>query len=203
MTIVDENSGAGVRRRTVVRGAAWAVPAVVVATSAPAFASSPVPPGGLNGWVELERSCGAQYPTTLTIDGTGSYSSRGLWVYMSPPGPSAPTGADIIFYFQKNNLSFTNSSGAGWSNLTRVPSLDVNAPATGFYAYQTVYTGAWTPYDPAGTANDRWEAATDPKFSTTYSSSNGCVNITAYARRTVTTATYGSVTFLRGPVTLA
>ena len=192
--VIDENAGTGVRRRTVVRGAAWAVPAVVVATSAPAFAASPVPPGGLDGWVLLQRRCdGDRGPTQLTIDGAGNYPNRGLWVFVSPAGPT-PSGANIIFYFQNSTLSF-NSSGAGWSNLTRVSGLDSGAPAGGYYAYQTTYTGTWTYFT---TGTDRWEADTDPKFTTAYSS-NSCVGISVYARRTVTTS-LGTVSFLRGPV---
>lgn len=198
--VIDENAGTGVRRRTVVRGAAWAVPAVVVATSAPAFAASPVPPGGLDGWVELEKRCDDRRgPTRLTVDGTGSYPNRGLWVFVTPAGPT-PSNATIIFYLQSSTLTFSNSSGTGWSNLVRASGLDTTAPATGYYAYQTTYTGAWTYFDSSGTSTDRWEADTDPQFQTTYSA-NDCVTIRAYARRTVTTS-LGTVTFLRGPVVL-
>lgn len=193
---VDSTIGsAPVRRRTVVQGAAWAVPAVMVATATPAFAVSPVPPGGLNGWVELQRNCNGP-GTNFTIDGRGSYPDRGIWVFVSPAGPE-PTNAEIVFYFQNNSLTFTNNSQSGWSNLTRATSLDGTAPAAGYYAYQTTYTGAWT-YTTSG--EDRWVANSDPKFSTLYSP-NRCVNISAYARRTVTTS-LGTVSFLRGPVSV-
>ena len=197
--VIDENAGTGVRRRTVVRGAAWAVPAVVVATSAPAFAASPVPPGGLDGWVLLQRRCdGDRGPTQLTIDGAGNYPDRGLWVFVSPRGP-APSNATITFYLQSSGLTFSNSSGTGWSNLVRASGLDSTAPANGYYAYQTTYTGTWTYTDASGTATDRWVADTDPTFQTTYSTN--CVTIRVYARRTVTTS-LGTVSFVRGPVVL-
>lgn len=198
--VIDENAGTGVRRRTVVRGAAWAVPAVVVATSAPAFAASPVPPGGLDGWVELQRRCGdgGRGPTQLTIDGAGNYPDRGLWVFVSPAGPT-PSNATITFYLQSSGLTFSNSSGTGWSNLVRASGLDSTAPASGYYAYQTTYTGTWTYTDASGTATDRWVADTDPTFQTTYSTN--CVTVRVYARRTVTTS-LGTVSFVRGPVVL-
>ena len=44
MTHNETGSGLRPSRRTVVKGAAWAVPAVAVAASTPASASSPVPP---------------------------------------------------------------------------------------------------------------------------------------------------------------
>lgn len=43
-------------RRSVLKGAAWAVPAVTVVNAAPAIAASPTPPQpGLNGWVVIDR----------------------------------------------------------------------------------------------------------------------------------------------------
>ena len=47
----------GISRRTVVKGTAWAVPAVVVATAAPAMAASPVPHGVVR-WQQLQAARG-------------------------------------------------------------------------------------------------------------------------------------------------
>lgn len=192
----EDNAESLVRRRTVVQGVAWTVPAVTVASAAPAFAASPVPPGGLNGWVLLRRQCRSG-STIFTIDGDGDYPDRGLWVYVSPAGPT-PTNAEVTFYFESAGLTFSNGSGTGWSDLDRYPADDPNAPVSGFYAYRTTYNGAWTYVDDPGTDTDRWEAESDPWFRATYS---GCGSITAYVRRTVTTS-LGTVSFLRGPVTL-
>lgn len=50
MTELDDNArGRGIRRRSVAKGAAWAVPAIAVSTSAPAYAASGPPPTVLVG----------------------------------------------------------------------------------------------------------------------------------------------------------
>lgn len=194
---VPSTTHASVTRRAVVKGAAWAVPVITVGAAAPAMAASPVPPRGLNGWVQLEKLCGDD---RFNINGSGSYDDRGLWVFISDP--SATIGpASISFYFQSNTLSWTNSSGAGWSNLTRDASAD-DPSLTGFYAYTTTYTGTWTYVNDTNDAEDRWEADTDPYF---YRVLTDCLVITAYARRTVRVVSGGTetnVSFRRGPVTV-
>lgn len=191
--MTSNTSGFTPSRRTLVKGAAWSVPVVAMAGGAPAMAASPpIPPNGLNGWVTLSRRC--QFGADFFIDGRGTFTGggandRGIWTFVPDPDANI-TFAQIIFYFDRSDLSFTNSSGAGWSNLTRAAVLDGGAPG---YAYETQYTGLWTYYP----GSEAWVADTDPYWSSNLGS--GCAEITAYARRTIT-VNDETVSFLRGPV---
>lgn len=198
-TLHGGGKSTGISRRSVVAGAAWAAPVVAVAVAAPAMAvSGEIPPNALNGWVQLQRSCPfLTNRTELTIDGVGSYPDRGLWVLTTagPPTYSPPSNAKLIFFFERSNLSFSNQSQSGWSNLTRSPSDD---EISGYYAYATTYSGTWT-FRGTNPNNQRWDADSNPRFRTTFSTSGGCQVIRAYARRTVTFMDE-TVTFRRGPV---
>lgn len=199
----NETLTTGISRRTVTKGIAWAAPAVAIAGAAPAYASSPIPPNGLNGWVQLSRRCDI-FGNYVRVDGRGSYPSRGLWTFV--PDPEADIEiATITFYFNRDNLSFTNGSGwgSGWSNLVRNPAEDATAPATGFFAYTTTYTGGWTwnprMQGPGGMDPGGWEASNDPLFTASRAGCGGAIS--AYARRSIT-VNGETVTFLRGPIVL-
>lgn len=188
----QQTGGLKPTRRTLVKGAAWSVPVVTVAGASPAMAASPIPPNGLNGWVTLSRRC--QRGDDFFIDGQGNFTGggandRGIWTFVPDPNANI-TFAQIIFFFNRSDLTFTNSSGAGWSNLTRNAGLDGGAPG---YAYVTHYTGAWTYYP----GSEAWVADTDPYWSSNLGSD--CDEITAYARRTIT-VNDETISFLRGPV---
>lgn len=187
-------------RRTIVKGAAWAVPAVTIASAAPAMANSPIPPNGLNGWVTLSRQCNRNNGW-FQVDGRGNFTGggandRGIWTFV--PDPNAQiTFAEIIFYFNRNNFTFTNrSEGNGWTNLNRFSQGDGVAPA-GHYAYRALYTGNWTWFQ----QYQAWSANDDPWW-TTNSASNTCnTTVTGYARRTIT-VNGETVAFMRGPVSV-
>lgn len=188
-------------RRTIVKGAAWAVPAVTLATAAPAMANSPIPPNGLNGWVDLIRRCSNDWE--FRIDGRGNFTGggdndRGIWTFVPYPGGSAPTFAEIIFYFDRTGWSFTNFSGTGWSNLERYPTGDGGAP-TGYFAYRTVYTGGWTFDNGPGEDYDAWVADSDPYWRANEVPDRCSSGVCAYARRTIT-VNGETVSFRRGPV---
>ncbi len=199
---------AGISRRTVMKGAAWSAPLLVAAVAAPAYAASDkVPAKGLNGWVEVGRSCGFG-TNTYYLDGTkgsfhtGGTKDRGIWLFAGPA--AAISGATMIVYLSKSDLSFTNGSGAGWSNLVRSSADDATKPANGFFAYKATYTGGWT-YQTGNFVDNNgdpqtqvWVANTQPKW--TDDLGRSCDSITSYIRRIVTVdgTTYS---FLRGPVT--
>ncbi|WP_251445753.1 MULTISPECIES: hypothetical protein [unclassified Microbacterium] len=197
---------AGISRRTVMKGAAWSAPLLIAAVAAPAYAASgKVPPKGLNGWVELRRNCDNN---TFVIDGTGSFTNggtndRGIWLFAGNTPAPVISGATIIFYINKSNLTFTNSSGSGWSNLVRSSGDDGSSPASGYYAYKTTYTGTWTYHtgnfvDNNGDPQTQvWVADSQPKW--TASLGQSCPSLSAYARRTVT-VDGSSYSFVRGPV---
>lgn len=194
---MSELAKSGVSRRTLAKGAAWTVPAAAVVAVAPSVAASPIPPRGLNGWVVLRRNC-SQNPN-FRIDGFGNFTGggandRGIWTFVDDPNATI-TNAEIVFFFNRSGLSFTNGSQSGWSNLVRTPTLDGTSPANGYYAYRTTYNGTWT-YMPS---YDAWVANSDPYWSTNLSScSNG---IAGYARRTLT-VNGETITFTRGPVSV-
>lgn len=184
-------------RRTIVKGAAWAVPAVTLATAAPALAASPIPPNGLNGWVLLGRDCRATYE--FTIDGRGDFTGggdndRGIWTFVPAPGGNEPAFAEIIFWFNRDGWSFDNQ-GPGWSNLTRMNPQPSNRPANGYVAYRTTYTGSWT-YFPE---HEAWVADSDPYWRENDMPGESCGNVCAYADRTIT-VNGETVRFRRGPV---
>ncbi|WP_460468473.1 hypothetical protein [Calidifontibacter terrae] len=134
------------------------------------------------------------------IDGKGSFTGggstdRGIWVFVADPAATI-TGAAIIFYLNKSSFSFTNGSGAGWSNLVRSTVDDISSPASGFYAYKTTYSGTWT-YNSTYKA---WVANGQPYWSATIPGGS-CSSVTAYARRSVTT-NGKTVEFVRGPSSL-
>ena len=195
----DDTTGArsGVSRRTLVVGAAWAVPAVTVGVATPAMAASPIPANALEGIVLLRWFCQIDGTTRFEIDGSGSFPNRGIWVQTDTPF-TAPTDGKLTLFFEEPGLVFTNASQPGWSNLVRRSSDD---EIGGFFAYTTEYSGSWTYRDP-GTADARWEANSDPGFTMpNLFYPDRCAPITAYARRTVT-FNGTTVTFRRGPVTL-
>lgn len=204
------NESRGVSRRTLMKGAAWAAPLIALAAAAPAYAASgTVPAKGLNGWVTVQRNC--VFSNTYSLDGTGgsgfvtgSTSDRGIWLFAGTP--AAISGATMLVYLSRSDLSFTNGSGTGWTNLVRSAADDGSAPANGFYAYKATYSGTWT-YKHSNNGyvdnngnpqSDVWVANGRPKWTTNLGGQ--CTEITSYIRRTVTVdgSTYS---FVRGPVT--
>ena len=193
---MSDPAKSGVSRRTLAKAAAWTVPAAAVVAAAPAMAASPIPPRGLNGWVEISRWCARTYE--YQIDGRGNFTGggnndRGIWTFV--PDPNAViTDASIVFYLDTSNAIFTNSSEPGWSDLVRDAGLDSAAPAAGFYAYRTTYTGSWTYF----TQYQAWGADSDPWWRWNMPD-DGCSRVRAYARRTLT-VNGETITFTRGPI---
>lgn len=191
----QQTGGLKPTRRTLVKGAAWSLPVVAVGGAAPAMANSPIPPDGLNGWVELQRDCWANYQ--YRIDGRGSYPNRGIWTFIDDPNADI-TFAQIIFWFNRDGWSFNNNqSGSGWSNLTRMNPQPGNVPAAGYVAYSATYTGSWTYYPGLG-ENGGWVADSDPYWRED-DMPGLCGTVCAYADRTLT-VNENTVSFRRGPV---
>jgi hypothetical protein len=79
-----EPSGSGVQRRTLVRGAAWSVPAIAVAAGAPAFAASPSPwniavDGGC--FLDLSAATTNLFPSWTVKETTGNTPASPLSFY--------------------------------------------------------------------------------------------------------------------------
>lgn len=201
MTTPDQpnTSARTIDRRKVVGGLAWSVPTVAVATAAPAMAVSPgedIRDRGLQGWVQLSKRC-SWNSAELTIDGTGSFPNRGLWVLDTLEDDDIQD-VYIVFYFSSTlgrlNWSATNSN-SGWS----VPQPDASVPQiAGYTAYVTRYTGTFTFRDGGRNNPDYHWANGQPRFSATVS---GCPTVESYARRSVT-VNDEQITFIRGPITV-
>lgn len=195
-------SASAVQRRTLVKGAAWSMPVAAAVAAAPSAAASPIPPRGLNGWVQLSRDCSRTDDFQINGLGTfvdGSDDERGIWTFSpqsSPPVAAPAISARIVFFLDRNDAIFTNSSQAGWSNLVRNAGLDGSTPQAGYYAYETTYTGTWT-WFPAPQA---WSADGDPYWLWNMPSQT-CSTVCAYARRSINlTNPVETITFTRGPV---
>lgn len=131
-------------RRTIVKGAAWAVPAVTIASAAPAMAASPEP--GLNGWVVISREnywdggwrCRIRYDGYR--DGDDYYGSTrlGLWVWDSEI-PDITTTPSLTIHLPYQ-VSWTTSTGnSGWPAPTYV-----GTDSGGNYMYRSIYAGTYT-----------------------------------------------------------
>lgn len=179
----------------VAKGAAWTTPVLLTGVVAPAFAASIAP--GLQGWVSVGKDCN-QSRITLSIDGTGSYPDRGLWVYNAPPGQVS--NAYIQFYYPVSLgvISWVaESANRSWS----VPVVDLTAPSiSGYTAYTTSYSGNWRSATDGGQQYSY--AIGQPDFTGTVSNGTSCSTaVSLYARRTVTVNSQ-VIAFQRGPVTL-
>lgn len=201
-----QESSTGLKRRSLVKGTAWAAPTIALGSAAPAMAASRPP--GLQGWVTVGKSCDRDDPDTLTINGTGGNNanppnsgSRGLWVYNTTSNTTL-SNARMTFYYPTSlgTIPWSPASGnSGWS--TPAPST-VDPAISGFTAYTTYYSGSWTyrgghsnPLDDHHLADGR------PNFRASLRISYCGSNLSVYARRTITVG--GDViSFRRGPVYL-
>ncbi|QNF93458.1 hypothetical protein [Janibacter sp. YB324] len=191
-------SNTSVRRRQVVKGAAWTAPVIVMGTAAPAQAASPPPPG-LQGWVTVGKNCGTD---RLTIDGTGgngaeppNTGTRGLWIYNTTASTQIANPRITLYYPSSlGTITWTAVSGnSNWS--VPVPST-VDPPIAGYIAYTTFYTGGWQFRSAYGYSR----ASGRPNFQASVNiSCSGTIPI--YARRTVTVSGE-TISFIRGPVSL-
>lgn len=147
-------SSSSISRRSLSRGAAWAVPAITVAAASPAIAASTTTPPalGVAGRVTYNASWNTENP-----DGTNSYK-----VFSTIPGTTTPgagyrvtntttsttiTNYTVTYYLPTSSLSFSTgpSSNAGWSLLSR-DTTKASKTYNGYtyYAYTTRYTPAIT-----------------------------------------------------------
>lgn len=142
MTELDVRDSSGLSRRTVVRGAAWSVPVVSMAATAPAFAASPCAAvtlvwstlgsgnvftstsiGGVTVTLTLSGMTSANNNRTISTTATGGQTSN-LRFYSTADNNSSQTAT---FSFTRNgqpvsvlNLGFSfldvDSGGQNWSD---------------------------------------------------------------------------------------
>lgn len=82
----------GVRRRAIVSGAAWAAPAAVVTTIAPAYAGSPCLPQTIN-WRQLSTAYGV---TTIPVNGWATATMGKTTVTYSASGQTTAAGNSSV-----------------------------------------------------------------------------------------------------------
>lgn len=132
----------GITRRTVMKGAAWAVPVIALASSAPAFASS-IPANGLDGVFTVDRNCS----DTLTQQG-GSMS-----VTQTQAGQVIKKIC-LLFSVTSDsgaltNLTWSPSGSNGWSQPTYIGTTTYAGTTWG--QYQTCLASADIPPVTPGT----------------------------------------------------
>lgn len=181
-----------ISRRTLAAGAAWAVPAVAVATAAPAFAASKPPQPGLNGWVTVNKDrC-----YTRTFDGTSNSVGpdgvpHGLFVWDDANDPETieienPT---LVIYLRYSDYRFVQDGGsASWPAPQRCAGRDDTSTGVTMYAYCSTYTGGYE--DPRtvaynGIPHTMIPLTDKPKWKATRSGES-CWYSTLWIRREVT-----------------
>lgn len=151
------------RRRSVLTGAAWTVPAVAVASAAPSVAASG-PPALLGSGAIVRNSCTgtatASGTVSVTFDARPSFTTTtqptaGTWVTNVPISASV-TSATLTIYVDSRftNVSWAYAGTASNQRQWSLPKLDSSAPASaGLVAYTSTYqptlTPAWTRVDGA------------------------------------------------------
>lgn len=146
-------------RRSIVKGAAWAAPAVLATATIPAYAAS-MP--ALDGWVLNTTNCSRYGGMTYTINGQGAYPQRGLWVSNAPA--SAQIGPTKVTQYISTAAGSPTFQRGGTSNQWSDLVYDPNAPVkTGYRAYTTTFSGTWQ----YNATNKLWFPSTLPYFTTT------------------------------------
>ena len=124
---MTERSGA-LDRRTIAKGAAWAVPAVTIAAAAPSLAASvPVRKDpGVNGWVANTARPSGECSWTLEVDSTATGATPdgapyGLYLYDITPESTVADAALIYWIIGEQSATWANLSGHStcWSGPTR------------------------------------------------------------------------------------
>lgn len=123
-------------RRTVVRGAAWTVPVVAVASTAPAFAASHKAPRptGVTACKETASSKCYRFVLTFPVS-TESWTLRLTSVVVT--NPTVPNGEELIN--RTNPKSFTMSAAPGANNVWTIQACSTGNLASSAYV-RFVYT---------------------------------------------------------------
>jgi hypothetical protein len=191
--MTDTDRTESISRRTVVRGSAWAAPAVLIATAAPAFATSNRE-FGLNGWVSFGADRDRDCDTTLTLDGRGDYPERGLWVWPTVVG-DAVTNVVIDFYIASDTPQLTFTKVGSGTTVWSAPVYQDTTTVDGVSVrrYRMTYLAAIT-----ATAGQTLLNNANLQFSAEFTD---CDPIRIWARRSA--AINGTpYSFIRGPITL-
>ncbi|MBC9958211.1 hypothetical protein [Yimella sp. cx-51] len=182
-----ESNAPVVGRRTLAKGAAWTVPAVVAVGVAPTASASPQPDNALDGLFYVgdiaNRSCSNNNKATSTIDGRSSYIGASGPPYLQVNGTTAAqtiTSVCIRFGFTISVSGFTRNTGDNgrWST----PAQD----GTMSYGSQTYYMYKSCLADPMPTAVlGNTPVTAGFYFTATFTGCPGISNVNAIAQRVV------------------
>lgn len=137
-------------RRSVVRGAAWSVPVISVAATAPAFAVSPTLNNSLFGWVSVDSNNDRWNLNGNRNQGTYQGAPYGLYVLGANAADVLTNAAIELDIAGDNNITW-NPTGTHWDTVARVGTIVRNedgnngltAPVR-FTRYRFTYTGEFT-----------------------------------------------------------
>lgn len=146
-------------RRTFVRGVAWGVPVIAVASTAPAFAASLRKDPGINGWVLISTTDRDSNSYDLTFDSTVNGNGPdgapyGLYIYdpnrVGNTLNDTYTNASMTLWIRTdrdttpaNGGWSRNGSGAGWQAPTDA-GLATKPDGFQYRGYRFGYTGGFT-----------------------------------------------------------
>lgn len=140
MTIETVNNR-GISRRSVARGAAWGIPAIAVAASAPAVAASG-PTVRNAGYVTGVWGQGSCSGTVVTVNGTASANTANPgYIVQNTTKSTKISGITLTFFFPISGLTFTALPGSdsGWPTLASNGATQVNNGVT-YYGYSSTYS---------------------------------------------------------------
>lgn len=136
-----------ISRRSVAKGAAWSIPAVTVAASAPAMAaSSTVPPTVKGASYYFDNYIVGRSSTTIDALIQPSQATGGC-SYTVSNGPATVSNVSITYWLPAPNYVFTANSSTPWTTLTLDSSKAAKTgPTLGltYYPYTTTYAGTGT-----------------------------------------------------------
>lgn len=184
----------GVSRRTLAKGAAWAAPAVLVATAAPQVAASLQKDPGINGWVrntpERIGPCRWTLDVNSNLNGYGPDGAPfGLYIY-DVEDPNTFSNAKLT-YWVIGNQQATWVTRSGHSSCWSGPTRGTPTTKKDGYVY-TPYT--WTYTCPINAADRRLDADGVERLylghfhvqATFTQPSDYCNNVTYWTQRFIT-----------------
>lgn len=188
-----------INRRSVARGAAWAIPAMTVAAASPAVAASTACVASIDGngqaiynWGVTNSDPNTTATTTQTLSFSGALSLAGL------PADAKITSISYTYWFQNRNDGASNPDGSTGAHGPGIYDLgnthsSLNKAGTCSTSYSTV-TGCRYTYGAAGS----------PLTAPTYGTSSTSVNpFTSGTATSAMTANWTNHTFENGKTTRA
>lgn len=197
--MTDQLNPALPARRTLVKGAAWAAPAVTIAAAAPTLAASSPPvrkDPGINGWVSTSyrRTSGCTWSLEVdsTLSGTNTPDGAPFGLYLYDVEPNAIITSPSLTYWVIGDQNATWSSLAGHSTCWRFQgrgALTRKADGLQYRPYTWNYT---CPVNPGDVSPDgRLRLGNFHVRTSVTQPSAHCQDLTFWVQRTITIDPYG------------